>query len=161
MPISLETRQRQSRAQRFRHLTIKQEKFIKAYARTGNGTQSARLAGYSDSSDGVLKQQAVENLRKPAVKQALKQELARVELDITPERVKRRLDQISHSAEAAGQFGPAVRAEELLGKSIGMWIDRSLQLQGVLKDEHVAALLELARKRQAEPIDLTDDEQHT
>jgi len=157
MPISLETRQRQSRAQRFRHLTIKQEKFIKAYARTGNGTQSARLAGYSDSSDGVLKQQAVENLRKPAVKEALKRELARVELNFTPQRVQRRLDEISHEAQEAGQFGPAVRAEELLGKSIGMWVDRSLQLTGQVNDRHVQALLEIARRRQAEPIDLEDD----
>ena len=60
-------------------------------------------------------------------------------------------------AQEAGQFGPAVRAEELLGRSIGMWIDRSLQLTGQLNDSHVTALLELARKRQAEPIDLADD----
>jgi hypothetical protein len=160
-PVSQEARQRMSSAQRSRHLTIKQEKFIKAYARTGNGTQSARLAGYSDSSDGVLKQQAVENLRKPAVKQALKLELARVELDITPVRVQRRLDEISHASQEAGQFGPAVRAEELLGKSIGMWIDRSLALSGALNSEYVTALLELARKRQAEPIDLADDQTDT
>ena len=44
--------------------------------------------------------------------------------------VQRRLDEISHEAQEAGQFGPAVRAEELLGRSIGMWIDRSLQLTG-------------------------------
>ena len=77
------------------------------------------------------------------------------------ERVQRRLDAISHNAEAAGQFGPAVRAEELLGKSIGMWIDQSLQLLGTLNDSHIAALLEVARKRQAEPIDLADDETET
>ena len=77
------------------------------------------------------------------------------------ERVQRRLDTISHNAEAAGQFGPAVRAEELLGKSCGMWVDQSLQLQGVLNDTHIAALLEVARKRQAEPIDLADDETET
>jgi hypothetical protein len=157
-PVSQEARQRMSCAQRARHLTIKQEKFIKAYARTGNGTQSARLAGYSDSSDGVLKQQAVENLRKPAVKQALKQELARVERDITPVRVQRRLDEISHASQDAGQFGPAVRAEELLGRSVGMWIDRSLQLTGQLNDSHITALIEIAKRRQQEPIDLADDD---
>jgi hypothetical protein len=72
--------------------------------------------------------------------------------------VKRRLDEISHASQEAGQFGPAVRAEELLGRSIGMWIDRSLQLAGQLNDSHISALLELARKRQAEPIELADDE---
>ena len=39
-----------------------------------------------------------------------------------------------------------------------MWIDRSLQLTGQLNDSHVTALLDLARKRQAEPIDLADDD---
>jgi hypothetical protein len=38
-----------------------------------------------------------------------------------------------------------------------MWIDRSLQLSGALNGSHVAALLEQARKRQQEPIDLADD----
>jgi hypothetical protein len=61
----------------------------------------------------------------------------------------------------AGQFGPAVRAEELLGKSIGMWIDRRLELTGQMNDSNITALLELARKRQAEPVDLTDDETET
>ena len=45
------------------------------------------------------------------------------------QRVQRRLDEISHEAQADGQYGPAVRAEELLGKSIGMWVDQSVQHQ--------------------------------
>jgi hypothetical protein len=71
--------------------------------------------------------------------------------------VQRRLDEISHEAQSAGQFGPAVRAEELLGRSVGMFIDRSIQLSGTMNDSHIAALLEIARKRQQEPIDLADD----
>jgi hypothetical protein len=82
-------------------------------------------------------------------------------LEITLDRVQRRLDTISHNAEAAGQFGPAVRAEELLGKSIGMFIDRSIQLSGQMNDGHIQALLDLARRRQAEPVDLADDETDT
>ena len=38
-----------------------------------------------------------------------------------------------------------------------MWIDRELALSGALNSEHVTALLELARKRQLEPIDNDDD----
>ena len=82
-------------------------------------------------------------------------------LEVTPQRVQRRLDEIGRAAQEAGQFGPAVRAEELLGKIIGMWIDQSLQLTGQFNDSHVTALLELARKRQAEPVDLADDETDT
>src|SRR5262245_34714788 len=154
-PVSLETRQRQSRAQ----LSLKQMRFVKEYAHLGNGSEAARRAGYKPGPR--IGQIAVENLQKPAVVAALKQELARVDAAVSPQRVKNRLHEISHAAQQAGQFGPAVRAEELLGKSIGMWIDQSLQLSGTLNDSHIAALIEVARKRQAEPIDLADDETET
>src|SRR5215475_14186541 len=146
-PVSLETRQRQSRSQ----LTRRQMEFAREYAHLGNAAEAARKAGYKPK---AAKEIGYENLTKPHVKAAVGQELARIAMEITPDRVRRRLDTISHNAEAAGQFGPAVRAEELLGRSVGMFIDRSLQLQGVLKDEHIQALIELARKRQTEPIDL-------
>ena len=94
MAVSQETRQRMSSAHRSRHLTIKQERFIKAYAHLGNGCQAgAREAGYSASSQDVLSQQAKENLQKPHIQAALKRELARVELEISPVRVQRRLDE--------------------------------------------------------------------
>src|SRR5215475_9644022 len=149
--VSLETRERQSRAQ----LSLRQMRFVKEYAHLGNGSEAARRAGYKPGPR--IGQIAVENLQKPAVVAALKQELARIDADVSPQRVKNRLDEISHAAQQAGQFGPAVRAEELLGKSIGMWIDQNLQLSGQFKDEHIQALIELAKKRQAEPVDLADD----
>lgn len=154
-PVSLETRQRQSRAQ----LSLKQMRFVKEYAHLGNGSEAARRAGYKPGPR--IGQIAVENLRKPAVVAALKQELAKIEAEVTPQRIQRRLDEIGRAAQEAGQYGPAIRAEELLGKSIGMWIEQSLQISASLADAHLAALLEIARKRQAEPIDLTDEETDT
>jgi Terminase small subunit len=153
--VSQETRQRMSRA----HLSIKQTRFIKEYIASGNGAAAARRAGYSPSSANVT---AAQNLAKPSIKSALALEMARHEFKVTPLRVQQRLDEISHEAQASGQYGPAVRAEELLGRSVGMFIDRSIQLSGTVNDSHIAALLELARKRQQEPIDLADDQQeHT
>jgi hypothetical protein len=149
-------------------LSRKQQRFIDEYvASNGNGTDAARRAGYaskrkdrtSKQAQDVLAAQAYENLRKPRIIAGIREELARIDVDITPGRVQRRLHEISHEAQAAGQFGPAVRSEELLGKSIGMWVDQSLQLSGVLNDSHVAALIEIARQRQAQPIDLKDDAQ--
>jgi phage terminase small subunit len=137
-------------------LTQKQIRFVREYAVHGNGTEAARRAGY-DQSDSALGVQAYDNLRKPNVQAALAQEVAKIAPEITPKRVQRRLAELSEVAQAAGQFGPAVRSEELLGKSIGMWVDQSLHLTGVLNDSHVQALLEIARQRQAEPIDLVDD----
>ena len=154
-PVSLETRQRQSRAQ----LSLKQQRFVMEYAHLGNATEAARRAGYKQTSS--ISQIAHENLRKPLVASAISAEIRRIDAEVTPQRVQRRLDEIGRAAQEAGQFGPAVRAEELLGKSIGMWIDQSLQLSGVLNDSHVAALLDVARKRQAEPLDLADEETDT
>jgi len=155
-PVSLLTRQRQSRAQ----LSRKQLAFVEQYVALGNGTEAARRAGYSGSAN-ALGVQAHHNIRHPKIAPLIEQKLAKVDVEVTPQRVQQRLHDISHNAEAAGQFGPAVRAEELLGKSIGMWIDQSLRVSGVLNDSHVTALIELARKRQAEPIDLADDETDT
>src|SRR5262245_25036503 len=150
-PVSVESRQRMSRAK----LSIKQQRFVQQYAYLGNAAEAARKAGYKPK---AAKEMGYENLTKPHVKAAVGQELARIAMEVTPDRIRRRLDTISHNAEAAGQFGPAVRAEELLGKSCGMWIDQSLQLSGQLKDEHIQALIEQAKKRQAEPVDLADDD---
>lgn len=138
-------------------LSQKQIRFVREYAIHGNGAEAVRKAGYSTRSKDVVKQQGSENLAKPYIKAEIERIARDIAPEITPKRVQRRLDEISHASQAAGQFGPAVRSEELLGKSIGMWVDQSLQLTGVLNDSHVAALIEIARRRQAEPIDLADD----
>ena len=134
-------------------LTLKQQRFAKAFASHGNGTQAAREAGYRDGAGVRVTAHRV--LTDPNVKSAVELELAKISRDFSPERVRRRLDRLSHGAEAAGQFGPATRCEELLGKAAGMWID--LQLKGEIKDEHIMALLQAAKRRQIEPIDLADD----
>jgi len=139
------------------HLSRKQERFIAEYdAANGNATEAARRAGYKNGS--AISVQAHENLRKPKIRNEIARLDALIAARMTPNRVKRRLDEISHNSERAGQFGPAVRAEELIGKSLGMWVEQSINLQGQLKDEHIQALLEIARQRQAKPIDLADDQ---
>ena len=148
-PVSPLTRQRQSRAQ----LSLKQMRFVKEYAALGNGSEAARRAGYKPGPR--IGQIAVENLQKPAVASAIKAEIERIDAEVTPQRVQRRLDEIGRAAQEAGQFGPAVRAEELLGKSIGMWVDQSVNIS--VSSEHVQALLNQARQRQLEPIDNSDD----
>lgn len=154
--VSEQTRQRMSRAQTTRHLTLKQERFVKAYAKLGNGTKAAKAAGYSDSSDGVVRQQAAENLAKPYIAAAIAQEVARIDqqTDYGPTRVRARLDRLSHVAEEVQQLGVAVRAEELLGRAAGMFVDQTLSLTANISADHLAALIEVAKQRQQEPIDL-------
>jgi hypothetical protein len=135
-------------------LNARQRKFVEEYAHNTNAAEAARKAGYKPK---AAKEMGYENLTKPHIKAAAEAQIAALAVKITPDRVQRRLDEISHEAQQSGQFGPAVRAEELLGKSIGMWIDQSIQLSGTLQGSHVAALLEVAKRRQLEPIDLADD----
>ena len=138
-------------------LTQKQIRFIREYAIHGNGTEAVRQAGYSTKRQRASRQQAHENLRLPEVKAEIERLSRGSPRNITPARVQRRLDEISHEAQADGQYGPAVRAEELLGKSIGMWVDQSVNIN--VSSEHVQALLNQARQRQLEPIDNSDDSQ--
>jgi hypothetical protein len=152
--------ERHSRAQRDRQLTLKQRRFAEAYAKTGNGTKAARLAGYQ-ADDETLSVIAYENLRKPHLAVAVERETARVqrETDFSTGRVRRRLDALSHAAEGAEQFGVAVRAEELLGKAAGMFVDQSLSITANLSGEHLQALVAVARQRQAQPLDLGNQAQ--
>lgn len=96
--------------------------------------------------------------RLDTLRQASHEMAAAMEAVVTADRIQRRLGEIDRAAQDAGQFGPAVRAEQLLGKSVGMVINRSRPLSGKLNDGHVQSLLELARKRQAEPVEFEDGE---
>ena len=51
-------------------LTEKQQRFVEAYAETGNATESARRAGYSGN-DVTLESMGRENLGKPRIREAL------------------------------------------------------------------------------------------
>jgi phage terminase small subunit len=49
-------------------LTLKQQRFIKEYVKSGNGTQSAIKAGYSKKSAREI---AKENMTKPLIKEVI------------------------------------------------------------------------------------------
>jgi len=51
-----------------RRLTLKQRKFVAHYVATGNASESAREAGYSEASAREI---GMENLTKPAIQQAI------------------------------------------------------------------------------------------
>jgi terminase small subunit-like protein len=46
------------------------------------------------------------------------------------ERVLNRLSQLSHEAQLRGQYSAATRCEELIGKEIGMFVDRRVEWDG-------------------------------
>lgn len=137
-------------------LTLKQKRFAREYAIDGNGTRAARKAGFKDGPG--IRVQAHKQITKGNVKSEIAREIDRIGVEFNPARVRRRLDELSHAAQSDGQYGPAVRCEELIGKAAGMWIDQSLQLSGVLSDSHVAALLEHAKRRTVERVDNRDED---
>jgi len=64
-------------------LTIKQRKFTKALARSGNATQAIIDAGYNTKTRAGAGNLAVDNLKKPSVVTALNEELDKVGLTST------------------------------------------------------------------------------
>lgn len=71
-------------------LTLKQRRFIDAYIETGNATEAARRAGYSEKTAGVI---GTENLIKPNIRQAIQERLDKMEAakTATPEEVMQHL----------------------------------------------------------------------
>lgn len=124
-------------------LTHKQAAFAAEYVHTkGNGTKAALRAGYSAPSAASI---ASENLRKPKVSQRIAMLTRRHE--ISAERVLTRLDNLSMQAEANGNHAAAIKAEELLGKSLGMWVERSMSVTVDMTSAHLEALKSLMDKR--------------
>lgn len=70
------------KASKRKKLTLKQQKFVKEYLESGNGTEAAIKAGYSKNSAQEI---ASENLSKPIIQQSVAS--AAEKLGITPEYV--------------------------------------------------------------------------
>jgi len=102
-------------------LTDRQQMFAKEYAYSGNGTQSAKNAGYSVNGAHVTASQL---LTIPKVKQ----EIARIrELEDSKRTVDQNfvIQRLIHFATNAEVESNAVRATELLGKHLRMFVDVS------------------------------------
>ena len=134
-------------------LTLKQRRFAAEYVKkNGNGTQAALAAGYGNGKPEVAAVRASEAVRNRKVRKHIEAITRR--WDISAERVLGRLDNLSAKAEQEGNFGAAVKAEELIGKSLGMWVERSLNVTVDLTDAHLEALRDLAARGKGEPKDI-------
>ena len=93
-------------------LTQKQAKFVKGIADGKTNTQSA-LDSYDTDSYEVANAIAVENLQKPSIQQAI--ELARVKLNITPERALKPIDDGLNDASIDVRMKASDRALKIMG----------------------------------------------
>ena len=124
-------------------LKPKQERFCQEYVIDLNGAAAAIRAGYSENTARSI---ASELLTKPNIKRRvaeLKTELAK-RLDMTADTVIFDLEILSEQAAEAGQYGPAIRAKELQGKHINMFLDKSGNEQPAREVDWTALLDNLA-----------------
>jgi len=127
--------------QRTRPLTPKQERFCQEYTIDGNATGAARRAGYSAKTAHVQGPRLLGNVSVKARIAELQAAAAnRAEVSIN-DVIAMLLDD-HRAARAAGQYGPAVRAVELLGRRLGMFVDRYevSEVQKLSDDELIESL---------------------
>lgn len=105
-------------------MNAKQTKFVAEYLIDLNATQAAIRAGYSAKTAGAI---GHENLNKPEIAQeiASRQANKAATLDLSFERVLLDLEEVRSRALQDGQYSPAVKAIELRGKHLGMFIERT------------------------------------
>ena len=97
-------------------LTLKQEKFVHNYVKTGNATQSAIKAGYSPKTAYSI---GSENLSKPEIENAIEAKTAKI---LNPEEIKQKItEKVNSNNEAI-----VLKACELLGRTYGMYIDKNI-----------------------------------
>jgi len=143
-------------------LNPKHEKFVQLLSSGMSATQAYISAGYSKVGAGPS---AYKLLKNPKVKNRLEelqravQECAVKGVALSRENVLNRLAILSAKAEDSGQMSAAIRAEELRGKELGMFVDRSdskLQLDQKSISEMSPAVLEeilrALRKRAADAM---------
>ena len=104
-------------------LTSRQQRFCECFVACGNATQAAKEAGYSGRTAYAQASRLLRNVKVDTRIREL-QTAAAKRSEITTDRVLQMLIDSYDDAKAAKQHGPAVRAAELLGKHLAMFVDR-------------------------------------
>ena len=120
---------------------LKRERFCEEYVADCNATQAAIRAGYSKA---TAKQQGSRLLTDVDVKARIAEMQAETAKRnaVTIDGLLTKLAELRDEARAGGQMGPAIRAEELRGKTIGAFVDKHVVTAvEALSDERLAAKL--------------------
>ena len=129
-------------------LTVKQDKFVREYAKTGNGARAARQAGYSSKAEGD-KVTASRLLTKSNVSEAvakLRQRTAE-RLDISREKLINDVAHIAEQAQIEGEHTAAIAATTLILKAQGYLVERSMNMSVDVTQSHLTALQEYTDQR--------------
>ncbi len=108
-------------------LTPKQDRFAEEYLVDLNATQAAIRAGYSEN---TAAEQGYQLLHKTLVQKRISdlQTEVRERTEVTVDSVIAKLELLRDEAVERGQMGPAIRAEELIGKTIGAFMSVTADL---------------------------------
>ncbi len=117
-------------------LNPRQQRFCECFVACGNATQAAKEAGYSDRTAYAQASRLLRNVKVDTRIREL-QAAAAKRSEITADRVLQMLIDSYHDAKAAKQHGPAVRAAELLGKYLAMFVDRQITGEETLSREQI------------------------
>jgi phage terminase small subunit len=123
-------------------LTVKQNRFIKEYIKSGNGTQSAIKAGYSKN---CAQEIASENLLKPIIQAKIGQVMSEEakKLGITAEHILGNLKRFADK-KTIKWATHAVKSNEILAKHLNMFPENTKVLD-VRLSEHKAIIEELSK----------------
>ena len=111
-----------------RPVTVKQQAFAKSYVETGNASEAYRVAYNVDRmSANAVPVEAHRVLKRPNVALMVSQlqEEAAERFELTHDGVIRMLLADRDTARELGQMASAVRADELIGKNLGMFKERA------------------------------------
>ena len=115
----------------------RQEHFAQLVATGQSPAQAYAAAGYEEKTaytcgPRLLKRPEVRSRVTELQQTAAQTSVRRVALN--REQVMNRLSQLSHEAQQKGQLSAAVRCEELIGKQLGMFVQRVWRWSGRLED---------------------------
>ena len=106
-------------------LTPQQLRFCQRFIESDSATEACVAAGYSAKTAASTGSRLLKNAN-VMTEIARRQEEASKRADIRENDVIEMLVQVRDEAREAKQFGPCVRAIELIGKKMGMFIDKHL-----------------------------------
>jgi len=121
-------------------LTIKQAKFVREYIKTGNGSQSAIKAGYSEKTAGEM---AYENLNKPQIKLKIDKVMSELaeKIGMTAEKILLKLNEVLDKDDDK-VLSQRMKAIELAGKHHKLWHDNEHKIDVVKEHQETQKQLE-------------------
>ena len=104
-------------------MTPKQQAFVREYILSGNASQAAIKAGYSEQTAGNI---GFENLRKPEIAEAIRKahDKAAENAGMTIEKHLADLLYLRDAASGAEKYAAAVTAEMARGKVAGFYVEK-------------------------------------